>query len=270
MGFDRFAFGLLAVALMGLGSTQAAAWCVRGVERWDTLRIRAAPTPYSREVGAMPSNVCGVAVVGACRGAWCPVAWRGQLGWSNSSYLSPGGPFDFLRPPMAVLPPFLIRPDMVRPAPRRGVAMSRPPSSRAVPRSSSRIAAPGLSQVPPQSVPSPVQALPPAPPPIEAQVAPAPAAGPPAAVARPPAGAAIAAPAPRAPAPVTAVTEVCVVDIAKGETLKVRAGPGTEQSLRFGYPAGVCGVKVTGNCRDGWCPVEYRGYRGWAEQKNLK
>ena len=87
-----------------------------------------------------------------------------------------------------------------------------------------------------------------------------------------PAGAALAAPAPR-PAPVApppAQSEVCVVDISKGETLKVRAGPGAEQSLRFGYPAGVCGVKLTGPCKDGWCPVDYRGYRGWAEQKNLK
>ena len=292
MGRDRFAQGLIALAIMGLGATEAAAWCVRGVERWDTLRIRAAPMPDAREVGAMPSNVCGVAVVGACRGAWCPVAWRGQLGWSNSTYLSRGGAFDFLRPPVAVLPPYLLppphsprlaprlaprlvtprgRPVLVRPAPRRVAATSRPTSPpRVVPRSPRRIANAGPQPTVPQAVPPPARALPPAPPPIAAQSTPPPASGPPAPVGVPAAGSAIAAPAPRASAPVPAASEVCVVDIAKGETLKVRAGPGPEQSLRFGYPAGVCGVKVTGSCRDGWCPVEYRGYRGWAEQKNLK
>lgn len=64
--------------------------------------------------------------------------------------------------------------------------------------------------------------------------------------------------------------EACVTGIDKGETLKVRAGPGADQALRYGYPAGACGVKVTGACDNGWCPVDYRGYRGWAEQKNLK
>ncbi len=63
---------------------------------------------------------------------------------------------------------------------------------------------------------------------------------------------------------------MCVRGIASGDTLKVRAGPGLDQSLRYGYPSGACGIKLTGECRDGWCPVDYRGYRGWAEQKFLK
>lgn len=61
-----------------------------------------------------------------------------------------------------------------------------------------------------------------------------------------------------------------MVDIAKGDTLKVRAAPGQNQMLRFGFPAGVCGVKLTGPCKDGWCPVEYRSYKGWAEQRYLR
>jgi uncharacterized protein YraI len=50
----------------------------------------------------------------------------------------------------------------------------------------------------------------------------------------------------------------------------VRAGPGSDQPLRYGYPAGICGVRITGPCASGWCPVDYRGYRGWAEQRFLK
>jgi uncharacterized protein YraI len=63
---------------------------------------------------------------------------------------------------------------------------------------------------------------------------------------------------------------MCVRGVATGDTLKVRAGPGLDQSLRYGYPSGACGIKLTGVCKDGWCPVDYRGYRGWAEQKFLK
>ncbi len=90
------------------------------------------------------------------------------------------------------------------------------------------------------------------------------------AIPAPAASGAVAAPAPRNPAPASQASEACVVDIPKGDTLKVRAGPGLDQSLRFGYPAGVCGVKITGSCKDGWCPVDYRGYRGWAEQRHLR
>jgi SH3-like domain-containing protein len=80
-------------------------------------------------------------------------------------------------------------------------------------------------------------------------------------------GAAVIAP-PAAPPP--SQREVCIIDIPKGDTLKVRAGPSTDEVLRFGFPPGACGVKVTGPCKDGWCPIEYRSYRGWAEQKFLK
>jgi SH3-like domain-containing protein len=77
-------------------------------------------------------------------------------------------------------------------------------------------------------------------------------------------------PQPKFTAPLSTPGDVCVVDVDKGETLKVRAGPGADQPLRYGYPAGACGVKITGACANGWCPVDYRNYRGWAEQKFLK
>jgi uncharacterized protein YraI len=62
----------------------------------------------------------------------------------------------------------------------------------------------------------------------------------------------------------------CVVGIDKGDTLKVRAGPGPNQVLRFGFPAGACGVRISGECVAGWCLVDYRGYSGWAEQRFLQ
>ena len=74
------------------------------------------------------------------------------------------------------------------------------------------------------------------------------------------------------PAPAAGVErEACVVDVPQGDTLKVRSGPGPQNALRYGYQPGTCGVKITGPCTaDGWCPVEYRSYQGWAEQRYLK
>jgi uncharacterized protein YraI len=63
--------------------------CVMGVRRGDTLRIRTGPGVENREIGGIPPDACGVAISGPCRGAWCPVTYRGIRGWSNASYLRP-------------------------------------------------------------------------------------------------------------------------------------------------------------------------------------
>ncbi len=63
--------------------------CVMGVRPGDTLRIRSRPDAESRELGGIPPNACDVIVGSPCRGAWCPVTYRGIRGWSNASYLRP-------------------------------------------------------------------------------------------------------------------------------------------------------------------------------------
>ena len=63
--------------------------CVVGVRRGDTLRIRTGPSVEYHEVGGIPPDACGVMISGPCRGAWCPVTYRGVRGWSNASYLRP-------------------------------------------------------------------------------------------------------------------------------------------------------------------------------------
>lgn len=63
--------------------------CVMGVERGDTLRIRAGPGVEHRELGGIPPDACGVMVGAPCSGSWCPVTYRGIRGWSNASYLRP-------------------------------------------------------------------------------------------------------------------------------------------------------------------------------------
>lgn len=275
--------GSIALALWVFGALPASAWCVRGVDSWDTLRIRTAPSPQAREVGAIPANACGVVLYGGCRGSWCPVAFRGRSGWSNATYLTGGNMFAgtampswrmLLPPPppprMVAAPPSPPRrasaavrrapPKRVASVPARPAAQTRPPVVRDVTPPEARIAAP---------IPPPPAAPPAAPPQVQPARPPLPATPRAAPTTPPTAGAALVVP-PAAAAPAAAGAEVCVIDVAKGDTLKVRAGPGSDQTLRFGYPAGACGVKITGPCKDGWCPVDYRGYRGWAEQKFLK
>ncbi|MEZ5851657.1 MAG: SH3 domain-containing protein [Hyphomicrobiaceae bacterium] len=64
-----------------------AAACVRGVEQWDTLRIRLGPGVDYDAIGGIPAGACGITRAGRCRGSWCRVAWRGRSGWVNASYL---------------------------------------------------------------------------------------------------------------------------------------------------------------------------------------
>lgn len=262
--------GTFALALGWAAAAPASALCVRGVEAWDTLRIRAGPSPQAREVGAIPPRTCGVSIAGPCRGAWCPVVWRGRQGWSNAAYLSQGGVGDGLWLPPPVDARQVREPQRPSPADRRAgpprVAATPPPRPVEAVQAPARNASPPL----PPPAPRPVErALPAAPPAGEAS--PGPATSPPASAKT----AVVVAPAPPAATqPATGAAEagaqMCVHNVAAGDTLMVRAGPGPDQSLRYGYPAGACGIMLTGGCKDGWCPVDYRGYRGWAEQKFLK
>lgn len=67
------------------GARQGA--CVARVPAWDTLRLRRGPGVAHRQIGEIPPGACDIARVGECRGSWCPVGWRGQVGWVNRYYL---------------------------------------------------------------------------------------------------------------------------------------------------------------------------------------
>ena len=253
----RAVLAMLGGATAMLTSAQAAsAWCVVQVQRGDVLQIRSGPGPGFNSVGAIPPTACGVKIIGPCSGSWCPVEFQRYRGFSNSYYLlsetTPAGAR------MA--------------AERRGI--SRAATARSAPRSSQQLAAvplaPGPEPAPPRAAP-PAAPPPPAPAPVRERPVEAPR----------PVQAAV--PAPKEPTPERApaapqVTpppapqqrDVCVRGIPKGDTLKVRANPSSAAELRYGFLPDTCGVKITGDCRDSWCPVEYRGYRGWAEEKNLK
>ncbi len=55
----------------------------------------------------------------------------------------------------------------------------------------------------------------------------------------------------------------CVARVDRGDTLRIRTGPGVSNDEIGGIPPGVCGVARTGGCRGAWCRIAWRGREGW-------
>jgi hypothetical protein len=55
----------------------------------DVLNVRSGPSADFDVVGGLPPGSRGVAIVSACRSAWCPVRHRTASGWVNGAYLAP-------------------------------------------------------------------------------------------------------------------------------------------------------------------------------------
>ena len=62
----------------------------------------------------------------------------------------------------------------------------------------------------------------------------------------------------------------CVMGVRPGDTLRIRTGPGVDHREVGGIPPNACGVAVGGPCRGSWCPVTYRGIRGWSNASYLR
>lgn len=63
---------------------------------------------------------------------------------------------------------------------------------------------------------------------------------------------------------------VCVRGLPARVTLKVHSAPTPSGALLYGFHNGSCGVRITGACQGGYCPVLYRGFRGWADSRYLR
>ena len=228
---------LAAALALPVSAGVAEAWCVAGVPRGDVLAMRSGPSVFNQVTATIAPTACGIKVVGPCYGGWCPVSFRGRSGWSNSAYLvSQTG--------VATRQSGAARVDQRRASPAPNAAPQRVATAPKRPspvREIERDREPESERPAPVAVPAPK----PAAPPVERT------------------------PEPRALTSGSA-REVCVQGVARGETLKVRAAPSAGADLRYGFLPDTCGVKITGDCKDGWCPVEYRGYKGWAEEKNLQ
>ena len=62
----------------------------------------------------------------------------------------------------------------------------------------------------------------------------------------------------------------CVMGVRPGDTLRIRSGPSAESREIGGIPADACGVVVGTPCAGAWCPVTYRGTRGWSNASYLR
>lgn len=62
----------------------------------------------------------------------------------------------------------------------------------------------------------------------------------------------------------------CVMGVRPGDTLRIRTGPSAEHREVGGIPPNACGVAVGSPCSGSWCPVTYRGIRGWSNATYLR
>ena len=233
---------LAAVLLMPASASAAEAYCVTGIGRGDVLPMRSGPSFFTPVVATIAPRACGIKIVGGCFLGWCPVNYRGRAGWSNATYLvSQTGPDAARAAQRPTTGPAVTRATPPKRRTREVAGEDTPKQVAAAPKRNA------LSRPVREREPEPEQA--------------APVAAPRTPVERAPDQKALS---------VGGAREVCVQGIARGETLRVRAGPSASSDLRYGFLPDTCGVKITGDCKDGWCPVEYRGYRGWAEEKNLQ
>jgi len=62
---------------------------------------------------------------------------------------------------------------------------------------------------------------------------------------------------------------LCVIGVHRGDTLRLRTGPGVGHGEIAGIPPGACDVERAGGCRGRWCKVTWQGRVGWANADYL-
>lgn len=62
---------------------------------------------------------------------------------------------------------------------------------------------------------------------------------------------------------------LCVARVQRGDTLRLRTGPGVSHDEIAGIPPGACDVERAGGCRGRWCKVTWQGRVGWANSYYL-
>jgi N-acetylmuramoyl-L-alanine amidase len=59
-----------------------------------------------------------------------------------------------------------------------------------------------------------------------------------------------------------------VIDVAAG-SLSIRFGPGADSAVVGTIPPSGRGIRIVGTCAGQWCPIDYRGARGWVNRRYL-
>ena len=55
----------------------------------------------------------------------------------------------------------------------------------------------------------------------------------------------------------------CVARVERGDTLRIRNGPGIDFDEIGEIPPRACGVGIVGGCKGRWCRIAWRGRTGW-------
>ena len=61
----------------------------------------------------------------------------------------------------------------------------------------------------------------------------------------------------------------CVARVDRGDTLRIRTGPGVGHDEIGGIPPGACGIERAGGCKGRWCQIAWRGRTGWVNSYYL-
>ena len=61
----------------------------------------------------------------------------------------------------------------------------------------------------------------------------------------------------------------CVVNVESWDRLNVRTGPGVSYAKKFSLRPCQCGVRVYRDCEGNWCPINFRGKRGWVNTRYI-
>lgn len=224
--------------------------CVGGGGK--TLRLRAGPGDSHRVVGALPVGACGIKVAGKCSAGWCEVQLGAAKGWADSRRVAirerpqratiatsataqPSAAAKSAQP--ADRPTSASQPreaDAVTAAPARPLAKSsrnkRPERAARRVGRSDRYAERGQRGRMRNG-----SLLP-----------------------------------PMAALPEFRGPTLCVARVWPGDTLRIRTGPGTAHPEITGIHPGACGIALRGGCAGQWCPVRYRGVRGWVNASYLR
>lgn len=183
--------------------------CVHGIDPGQSLPVRSGPGHQHPMTGRFAPNDCGIALAGACRGDWCDMVRNGVRGWVDTRFIG------------------------VYEVPRTVSSASDMDSAAAI---AAPVQGPASVGHQPNSDPASRAAL------DQAQNH----------GARPDSDAAQSVlddrrhgAEPEPPSPKGA----CVARVARGDTLRMRSGPGVGHNEIGGIPPGVCSIERVGGCR---------------------
>ena len=276
---------LISPLLATEAGAQKRTFCVHGLGADARLNVRSGPGLGHSVVGRLGPKTCDITLAGRCtRDGWCEMTHGGTKGWVETRFIGvyewPSGQEGngvtagaFVAPPdtQGRVPQTSPVPvdrggDPAKPGTTTGPAPGIAAAPSAPPPADLRDPNASPDVEPAQTLPQPVAPSGRA---QSEQRAPRVASAP--AVQRAPVARRVKATPPlaRKPAPPVEVEQgstgddSCVARVERWDTLRIRTGPGVDNNEIGAIPHDACGVEIVGNCRGRWCPVTWKGRRGW-------